>query len=151
MPVDPTKLEIGDVVQVDPGVDPLFSGVFLVVCEIMPYGIKGYYPVPAPMDPDEENPTAMVGHYETTFKAVSYVGRPGFTVHSEIFQCPFCRHAYSIQEVKVCRICEARHCKECPHAVHGKIVERERHEARVRDATKSSEDTKESGESPNPG
>lgn len=121
--------------------DPLFSGVFLVVCEIMPYGIRGYYPVPAPMDPEEEDPSAMIGHYETTWKAVSLIGKAQFTVHTEIFQCRFCKGAISVKEVKICKICEVKHCNNCPHIKHKKLMEIEENEARVSDEAENIEDT----------
>lgn len=41
-----TLVVAGDVVQIDPDLDPRFGACFLVVSEVKPWGVQGYVSVP---------------------------------------------------------------------------------------------------------
>jgi len=39
-------LSVGDVVQIDPEYDEIFGGCFMVITEVKPWGLQGYFDSP---------------------------------------------------------------------------------------------------------
>ena len=60
------KLQIGDVVQIDPAYDDRFGGCFMTVTEPKEWGAQGYCAAPGDKG---------LAYYRCEFKDMEYVGR----------------------------------------------------------------------------
>lgn len=65
------KYEIGDIVQLDPDNtrNPMFSGCFMVVTEIKPWGCQGYVPALG-----ENGKPGGLAYYRANFEEMVKVG-----------------------------------------------------------------------------
>jgi hypothetical protein len=61
------ELEIGDVVQIDPTIDTVFGGQFMVITNLRTWGAQGYVPTLS-------HPVRLA-YYRCRFKDMEYVGK----------------------------------------------------------------------------
>ena len=70
------KLEVGDVVQIDPDFDPRFGGCLMIVSEPTSFGCKCYIRATPGRDQDRDQGVAF---YRCEFANMEYVGKAFFS------------------------------------------------------------------------